>query len=252
MGRPQRSPGAAPTRQPGPMRVATPYSLAPSSAIAVPFRIRGSNGPCLAALHGGTARRRADARAYGAGRCTVALVHQRRLCYGRGVGGGTLVAPRGCQRLLRAEQEVLCAARHRPLRKGERGDGGLRPHAGARPNVNLTPDPRTNPNPTLTLNPTPTFDYHAQELIAHVINSAKDNQWRAHYAATARVPPRARGGLVSRKRVRNLHSGVAPCFVHVPGVHESQRHEMMFRAEARAAPNPSPTPNPNPNPNLQP
>ena len=89
---------------------------------------------------------------------------------------------------------------------------------------------------TLTLNPTLTFDYHAQELIAHVINSAKDNQWRAHYAATARVPARARGGLISRKRVRNLHSGVAPCFVHVPGVHESQRHEMMFRADARAAP----------------
>ena len=78
------------------------------------------------------------------------------------------------------------------------------------------------------------FD-HAQELIAHVISSAKDNQWRAHYATTVRAPPRAHGGLVTRKRVRNRHSGVAPCFVHVPGVHESQRHEMMFRADARAA-----------------
>ena len=50
-----------------------------------------------------------------------------------------------------------------------------------------------------------------------------------------RAPPRVRGGLVARNRVRNLHSGAAPCFVHVPGVHESLRHEMMFRADARAA-----------------
>ena len=35
------------------------------------------------------------------------------------------------------------------------------------------------------------FD-HAQELIAHVISSAKDNQWRAHYATAVRAPPRRR------------------------------------------------------------
>lgn len=55
------------------------------------------------------------------------------------------------------------------------------------------------------------FD-RAQRLCSVIVNLRTGNEWAQHYGA---LPPGQPGTL---PRIRNRHSGVAPCFVHMPGV----------------------------------
>ena len=64
-----------------------------------------------------------------------------------------------------------------------------------------------------------------QQLIA-VINNMRSNEWRRHYELTNFTQPQrdpAGKGLETWHRARNVHSRVAACFVHMPGIHEVYR-----------------------------
>ena len=63
-----------------------------------------------------------------------------------------------------------------------------------------------------------------QQLCA-VINNMRRNEWRFHYELTNLTQPQrdASGRSETWHRVRNAHSKVAPCFVHMPGIHEVYR-----------------------------
>ena len=61
------------------------------------------------------------------------------------------------------------------------------------------------------------FD-HRQDLVANIVNFEAD-EWAAHYDVAAE-----RGGARgARMQVRNRHTGVRPCFLHVPGLYGKKR-----------------------------
>merc|ERR1711971_987080 len=68
---------------------------------------------------------------------------------------------------------------------------------------------------------------HSQQLIANIVNVDQNEYDRFYEVSNQRVVRKSVNYKQSSRRIRNKHSGIEPCVLHIPGLHVAKQHPRM-------------------------